>query len=87
MIGKLTGNGGVAAKVAKAKDDYESGDIDGYTYIDRLNEALDKLDAYDAQLEEKIDSGKILDSEASALLEKSAIMWTSIINLISIAMP
>ena len=87
MIGKLTGNGGVAAKVAKAKNDYVSGKIDYYTYIDRLNAALNQLDAYDAQLEDRTESGKIADTYALELEQKSADMRKGIIDVIRHVMP
>jgi hypothetical protein len=67
MISKLTGNGGVAAKVAKAVYDYADCNIDEDVFIDQLNVALDQLNAYDAQLEGKIDSGKIKGKDALLL--------------------
>ena len=87
MISKLTGNGGVAAKVAKAKNDYAKGKIEYHTYIDRLNAALNQLDAYDTQLEDKTDRGKIADTYALKLEQKSADMRKGIIEVIRHVMP
>jgi hypothetical protein len=97
MISKLTGNGSVAAKVADAVYDYADCNIDANTYIDKLNAALNQLDAYDAQVEAKIDSGKIKGNDASllkgysddaSLLEAySDNMRITINNLIGDAMP
>jgi hypothetical protein len=87
MINTLIGNGGVVAKVTKAKDAYLSGKIDYYTYLDRLNRALDQLDAYNARLEDKIDRGKIADPDALELEQKSADMRTGLIDVINHVMP
>ena len=97
MISKLTGNGSVAAKVANAVYDYADCTIDANTYIDKLDAALNQLDAYDAQLEVKIDSGKIKGNDAlrvkgfsddASLLEAySDSMRITINNLIGDAMP
>jgi hypothetical protein len=84
MISKLTGNGSFAAKVAKAENDYANGNIDTCTYLDKLDGALGQLEGYDEQLEDKIHSGKIVDPEASKLLQTySENMWNMINDLIS----
>jgi hypothetical protein len=84
MISKLTGNGSFAAKVAKAENDYANGNIDTCTYLDKLDGALGQLEGYDEQLEDKIHSGKIVDPEASKLLQiYSENMWNMINDLIS----
>ncbi len=72
MIAKLTGNGGVLAKVGNAVTAYENGLIDVDTYIDGLNDAIDKLAAFDNQLSAKAGNGQILASEADELAQKSA---------------
>jgi hypothetical protein len=86
MINKISGNGGVASKVDKAVADYTEGRIDTETYLDRLYEALDKLDGFDNQLTAKINNGQIVDPEASELWEYSSNMREMINNLISDAM-
>ena len=72
LIRKLTGNGGVASIVANAVDAFGGGFIDHVTYIAELNLALDKLDAFDNQLNAKITNGQIQEPEASLIVSASA---------------
>jgi hypothetical protein len=82
MVTKLIGKNGAAIRVADTVQSYEAGEIDATTYIDKLNGALGKLDGFDAQLDDKISSGQLVDPEASELLAASAEMRTMINNLI-----
>ena len=86
MINKISGNGGVANKVNKAVADYTDGRIDTETYLDRLYEAMDKLDSFDNQLTAKINNGQIVEPEASELWLYSSNMREMINNLINDAM-
>ncbi len=72
MIAKLTGNGGVLAKVGTAVTAYENGLIEIGAYIDGLNDAIDKLAAFDNQLSAKAGNGQITAAEAEELAQKSA---------------
>jgi hypothetical protein len=90
MLSKLTGNGSVFTKVAKAEYDYANAKIDVYTYIDRLGDALAQLDGLDEQLAGKIARGKSVEREAadaSELQAYSVNLRTMINNLISNATP
>jgi hypothetical protein len=59
MIAKLTGKGGVLAKAGNALIAFAAGLIDVDTYLEAMADALDKLDAFDNQLEAKIANGQI----------------------------
>ena len=76
----------MARKKKKAVYDYADCSIDADTYIGKLHKALDQLDVYDAQLDSKIDSGKIKDNEASSLKARSDNLYTTINGLINDAM-
>jgi hypothetical protein len=67
LIAKLTGNGSFYAKVSKAVDKYETGQIDACTLSERLNSALHQLNAYENQLDSKIKRVKLLENERSDL--------------------
>ena len=83
MIAKLTGNGGVLRKVCDAVAAFEAGGIDTATYIDQLNDALAKLDAFDNQLAAKINNGQIVNPEASELVQLTAAIRVIINALIA----
>ena len=87
LIAKLTGNGGVVTKVDNAVSAYDSGMIDLATYLSELKAALDMLEAFDNQLTAKINSGKIVDPEASKLRAISAEIKQTINTLIANAAP
>jgi len=72
LIKKLSGkNGSVNARVADAVSDFVVGSIAETEFVDRLLEALDKLDAFDNQLSAKIDNGQIPSPEAADLVDWS----------------
>ena len=72
MIAKLTGKGGVLAKVGNAVVAFGSGFIDVDTYVSELQDALAKLTAFDNQLAAKIGNGQIPAAEGSELGDLSA---------------
>ena len=82
LIAKLTGEGGVVSKVDNAVSAYDSGLIDLETYLSELEAALDMLDAFDNQLSAKINNGKIVEPEATQLIDASAEIRETINNLI-----
>ena len=83
MINKLIGNGGVTQRVANAVASFGAGLIDISTYISELEAALDKLNAFDNQLNAKIGNGQIGEPEASQLLDASEEIRVTINSLIS----
>lgn len=85
MISKLIGKGGVAQRVANAVSSFENGFIDVDTYVSALDAALDKLTAFDNQLAAKIANGQITDPEETELQDSSAVIRSTINNLISAA--
>jgi hypothetical protein len=83
LINNLLGNGGVVHKVAMAVSEYDSGAIDEATYVESLQEALQKLGAFDNQLAAKIGNGQIGEPEASQLLAASSDIRATIGSLIA----
>lgn len=83
MIAKLTGNGGVLAKIGNAVDAFENGLIDIETYIAELQDALDKLTAFDNQLAVKFDNGQVPEPDASEMADESATIRAIIGELLS----
>lgn len=81
MIAKLTGNGGVVKKMSSAISAYNGGYIDVATYLSELDGALGMLDAFDNQVAPKIAKGKIVDPDATAILDASDEINTTIDNL------
>jgi hypothetical protein len=69
MIGKLTGGGGVAVRVTHAVLSFAAGEIDPAAYAMELLDALDKLDAFEHQVEAKINNGQIGEPEAPEIVE------------------
>ncbi|HSF93696.1 MAG TPA: thrombospondin type 3 repeat-containing protein [Thermohalobaculum sp.] len=82
MVAKILGKGGVLAKVSNAVDRFNFGLIDAATYVAELQDALDKLDAFDNQLAAKIGNGQIADPEATALEDASVAIRAIIDDLI-----
>jgi hypothetical protein len=72
LIAKLTGNGGVVAKVSSAFAELSAGDIALGDYLFRLQTALWKLDDFDAQLAAKIANGQIGADDGANLQAVSA---------------
>jgi len=85
MIAKLIGKGGVLRKVGNAIDGFEFGLIDIDIYLSELQDALDKLTAFDNQLAAKTGNGQILDPEAFDIAAASAEVRSIIDNLITAA--
>ncbi len=83
MISKLIGNGGVTQRVANAVSSFEAGLIDLSTYLEELEAALNKLDAFDNQLSAKIGNGQIVEPDASLIVNASNEMRSTINNLIA----
>jgi hypothetical protein len=82
MVSKLSGKGGVLRKVGNAVDAFALELIDLDTYVAELEDALDKLDAFDNQLAAKIGNGQIEDPEAMELEDASADIRAIIDDLI-----
>jgi hypothetical protein len=78
LIGKLTGKAGVVEKVSAAFADFMAGVIDEATYIAALDEALAKLDAFDAQIAGKIARGQLAADDGAAIQAASADMRATI---------
>lgn len=83
MIAKLTGKGGVLAKVGNALTTFGLGLIDTETYIAELGDALDKLTSFDNQLAAKIGNGQIPAVEGDELIALSAEIRAIIESLIN----
>lgn len=85
MIAKLIGNGGVIKAVANAVTAFEAGAIDAASYISLLEDALDKLNAFENQLNAMINNGKIVEPEASNLLGDVSDLRATVEGLIAAA--
>jgi hypothetical protein len=72
LIGKLTGGGGVAVRVTHAVLGFAVGEIDPPAYAIELLDALDKLDAFEHQVEAKINNGQIGEPQAPEMVELTA---------------
>jgi alpha-tubulin suppressor-like RCC1 family protein len=73
LIHKLTNApDGVGPKVNAAQTAFDAGDIGVAEYIALLEEAMEKLDDFDNQLDAKIRNGQIEEPEASELLAASS---------------
>ena len=83
MIAKLTGKGGILQKVGNALDAFENELIDVDTYLSELQDALDKLTAFDNQLAAKTNNGQISEPEATDLADDSAAIRAIIDALIA----
>jgi hypothetical protein len=71
LIAKLMSNGGVLQRASNAVVAMEAGLIDVETYLNQLESALEKLDAFDNQLSAKISNGQIVDPLGVDLEEAS----------------
>lgn len=87
LIAKLTGNGGVIQTLGNAVSAFAAGAIDAATYVSELEATLNKLGAFENQLNAKIGNGAITDPEASNLLSDVAGMRATIESLIAAAGP
>jgi hypothetical protein len=83
LIAKLTGKGGVLAKVGNAVTAFGLDFIDIGTYLAELDDALDSLSAFDNQLTAKIGNGQIPIAEGSDLIALSAEVRAIIEALVS----
>jgi len=83
LISKLTGKGGVLSRVSNAVNAFESGLIDVYTYLDELESALDKLDAFNNQLSAKTSNGQIGSMDSIALMSASGDLRLTIDSLVT----
>jgi alpha-tubulin suppressor-like RCC1 family protein len=73
----------VSSLVTNAVSDYNAGSITLADYVDELNHALSKLDAFDNQLNGKIANGQIQEPEASQLEELSGAFRSTTESLIT----
>ena len=62
--------------------EYAAGNFDRDEYIDVLEQGLSMLNAFDNQLDAKINNGSIVDPEAVQLLDDSALLRASVEALI-----
>ncbi len=83
LITKLNGKGGVLTKVANVVEAYFLGLISRERYLSGLQKAIIKLDAFDSQLDEKIDNSQISSTEAEEVSAASAEIRYAIDSLIS----
>lgn len=83
LVAKLTGNGGVIARVNDAVTQYASGFSDRDTYLAELEGALAMLNAFSNQIDAKIRNGQIVDPQASSLGHAIAQIHQVIANMIA----
>ncbi len=83
LISKLTGNGGITYKVANAVSAFDAGLIDLDTYLSELEAALDKLNAFENQVNGKAGKPKgIIEPELSDIYASVAAIRSTIEGLI-----
>lgn len=82
LIAKLTSNDGILRRVFNAVSAYDADLINLDTYLDELERALEKLEAFDNQLSAKISNGQTGEFEAKDLEDASDGIRDSIESLI-----